>query len=173
MVMMTAAAKAITDAEVEAAAAYFSALKPKQNINVVEIDAVPKTYLARLFFVKRPEGGTEPLGRRIIEVPDDVEQFELRDTLSQFTAYVPVGSVAKGEVLVKNGGAGQTVACATCHGPDLRGVGQVPGIAIAWPKTRQASHRLRCWEDLIFARVRADASGRARRELPPPGARPP
>ena len=126
---MTAAAKAITDAEVQAAAAYFAALKPKRIIKVVETDTVPKTYIARLFFVKQAEGGTEPLGRRIIEVPDDVQQFELRDTRSQFTAYVPVGSIAKGEALVKSGGGGTTVQCAACHGADLKGVGPTPGIA--------------------------------------------
>jgi hypothetical protein len=88
VLLMNAAAKAMTDAEVQAAAEYFSALKPKQIVKVIESDTIPKTYIARLFFVKRPEGGTEPLGRRIIEMPDDVEQFELRDTRSQFTAYV-------------------------------------------------------------------------------------
>lgn len=129
VLLMTAAAKAATDAEVQAAAAYFSALKPKRMIKVVESDTVPKTYIARLFFVKLPEGGTEPLGRRIVEMPDDVEQFELRDTRSQFTAYVPMGSVAKGEALAKTGGAGTTVPCAICHGPDLKGVGPIPGIA--------------------------------------------
>ena len=129
VLLMTAAAKAMTDAEIQMAAEYFSALEPKKTIKVIETDTVPRTYIARLFFVKRPEGGTEPLGRRIIEVPNDVEQFELRDTLSQFTAYVPPGSVATGEALVKTGGAGSTVPCATCHGADLRGLGPIPGIA--------------------------------------------
>ena len=126
-VIMTATAKALTEAEVQAAAAYFSAMKPKRIIKVVESDTVPKTYIARLFFAKAAEGGTEPLGRRIVEMPDDVVQFELRD--SQFSAYVPVGSIAKGEALAKTGGSGATIACDTCHGPDLKGVGPIPGIA--------------------------------------------
>jgi cytochrome c553 len=129
VLLMTAAAKAATDAEVQAAAEYYSALKPKRIIKVVESDTVPKTYIARLFFVKSPAGGTEPLGRRIVEMPDDVEQFELRDTRSQFTAYVPLGSVAKGEALAKTGNAGTTTPCAICHGPDMKGVGPIPGIA--------------------------------------------
>lgn len=128
-VLMEAAAKAASDSEVQAAAAYFSALKPKRIIKVVETDTVPKTYIARNFFVVSKDGGKEPLGRRIVEVPDDVEQFELRDTRSQFTAYVPIGSVAMGEALAKTGGAGTTIACAVCHGPDLKGVGPIPGIA--------------------------------------------
>jgi cytochrome c553 len=129
VLLMTAAAKAMTDEEVHAAAEYFAALKPKRIIKVVESDSVPRTYIARLFFVKKPEGGSEPLGRRIVEMPDDVEQFELRDTRSQFTAYVPVGSVAKGEVLARTGGAGTTIPCAACHGADLKGLGPMPGIA--------------------------------------------
>ena len=111
-----------------AAADYFAALKPKRNTKVVESDTVPKTYIARLFFVKQPEG-TEALGRRIVEMPDDVEQFELRDTRSQFTAYVPVGSLAKGEALVRTGNGGKTVPCAICHGADLTGLGPIPSIA--------------------------------------------
>ena len=79
--------------------------------------------------MKSPEGGTEPLGRRIVEMPDDVDQFELRDSRATFTAYVPVGSVAKGEALAKTGGSGTTIACNICHGPDLKGVGPIPPIA--------------------------------------------
>jgi cytochrome c553 len=128
-VLMTATAKGLTDAEVQAAAAYFSAMKPKRIIKVIESDTVPKTYIARLFFAKAAEGGTEPLGRRIVEMPDDVVQFELRDSRAQFSAYVPLGSIAKGEALAKTGGSGATIACATCHGPDLKGAGEIPGIA--------------------------------------------
>ena len=40
---MIALSKPITDAEVEAAAAYFSALRPRKRIKVVESDTVPKT----------------------------------------------------------------------------------------------------------------------------------
>ncbi len=136
--LMLAVAKAMTDDDIKSAAGYFSALKHKANIKVVESDSAPKTYIARLFFAKQKEGGTEPLGKRIIEVPDDVEQFELRDARAKFTAYVPIGSIAKGEALAKTGRAGTTVACATCHGPDLKGVGPIPGIA-----GRSPSHAVR------------------------------
>jgi cytochrome c553 len=43
--------------------------------------------------------------------------------------YAPIGSIAQGEALVKTGGAGRTIPCAICHGPDLKGVGPIPGIA--------------------------------------------
>ena len=46
-----------------------------------------------------------------------------------FTAYVPVGSLAKGEALVMNGGPGKTTQCALCHGADLKGLGPLPSIA--------------------------------------------
>jgi cytochrome c553 len=127
--LMMASVKDLTDAEVLAAAQYFAALKPKRIIKVVESETIPKTGPSRLFFVKSPDGGTEPLGRRIVEMPDDVEQFELRDSRATFTAYVPTGSVAKGETLAKTGGSGTTVACNICHGAELKGVGPIPAIA--------------------------------------------
>src|SRR5664279_1871288 len=129
VLLMTAIAKAATDAEVQAAAAYFSSLKPKSTIKVVEADTVPATQIARVFYMLVKNGGTEPIGERIVEVPVDVEQFEHRDPRSQFVAYVPNGSIARGEALAKSGGSGVTTPCATCHGPDLRGVGSIPGIA--------------------------------------------
>ncbi len=127
--LMLASVKDMTDAEVRAAAEYFAALKPKRVIKVVESETIPKTGPSRLFYVKSPEGGTEPLGRRIVEFPDDVDQFELRDSRATFTAYVPVGSLAKGEALAKTGGSGTTVACTLCHGPGLKGLGLFPPIA--------------------------------------------
>jgi cytochrome c553 len=127
--LMTAIAKACTEEEAKAAAAYFSSLKPKANIKVVETDTVPATEIARFFYMVSNKGGSEPIGQRIVEVPVDAEQFEHRDTRSQFIAYVPRGSIARGEALAKTGGAAVTTPCATCHGPDLKGVAAIPGIA--------------------------------------------
>jgi cytochrome c553 len=128
-VLMTAIAKASNEEEIKSAAAYFSALKPATNIKLVETDTVPVTQIARVFYMLVKDGGTEPIGQRIIETPVDAAQFEHRDTRSQFIAYVPKGSIAKGEVLAMTGGAGITTPCITCHGPDLRGVAPIPGIA--------------------------------------------
>jgi cytochrome c553 len=127
--LMIGLAKAATDEEIAAAAAYFSALKPRQHTRVVETDAVPKTQVTFNHYAPLPSGEREAIGDRIIEVPEDPVQFEHRDSHARFIAYVPVGSVARGEVLVKTGGAGKTLACVSCHGPDLKGVGQIPGIA--------------------------------------------
>ena len=126
---MIGSVKGVTDAEVLVAAQYYSALKPTRNVKVVEAETIPKIGEARMFFTKSPGGGIEPLGRRIVEFPDNNEQFELRDTHSTFTAYVPVGSVAKGEALAKTGGSGTTLACGICHGPALKGIGPIPRIA--------------------------------------------
>jgi cytochrome c553 len=62
-------------------------------------------------------------------VPEDLEQFENRDSRAQFIAYVPIGSVSKGAALVSTGGMGKTLQCAICHGPDLKGLGGIPSIA--------------------------------------------
>jgi cytochrome c553 len=64
-----------------------------------------------------------------VESPEDAERTELlRDPHSGFIAYVPPGSVKRGEALVMHGGGGKTIACTTCHGTDLQGLGPVPGI---------------------------------------------
>jgi cytochrome c553 len=127
--LMISLSKDITDAEVEAAAAYFSALKPRSNIKVVETTAVPKTFVAGWFLAAASTGEKEALGQRIIEMPEDLEQFENRDPRSQFVAYVPVGSVGRGAALVNTGGGGKTQQCSICHGPDLKGLGGIPPIA--------------------------------------------
>ena len=127
--LMISLAKDATDAEVNAAAAYFSSLKPRSNIRVVETDTVPKTSVAGWFLAASTGGDREPIGQRIIEVPEDVERFENRDTRARFVAYVPVGSLAKGAALAGTGGGGKTLQCSICHGPDLRGLGGTPSIA--------------------------------------------
>jgi len=126
---MISLAKAATDAEVEAAAAYFSALKPRAVIKVVEADTVPRTYVTGRHLAASSTGGREPIGQRIVEVPEDLERFVSRDARSRFIAYVPPGAVQKGQALAASGGGGKTVQCGVCHGTDLKGLGPIPGIA--------------------------------------------
>jgi cytochrome c553 len=76
----------------------------------------------------RPSGEMEPLGNRIITLPQSKERTEKLDPRAGFTAYVPPGTLKKGEALVKTG-AGKTVQCEICHGPGLKGLGEVPRIA--------------------------------------------
>lgn len=114
--------------EIQAAAEYFSALKPKPWIRVVETDVVPTTHVAGWMLVRSGGAAMEPIGARIIETPENLERTELRDDHSGFIAYVPVGSIKKGEALA-NGTSSKTLRCATCHGPGLRGQGKVPALA--------------------------------------------
>jgi cytochrome c553 len=136
---MIALAKGMTHDEMKAAADYFSSLKWTPWVRVVETDMVPKTHIAANLFIATEQERTEPIAGRIIEVPENEEQSELyRNPRSGFVAYVPVGSIEKGEDLVTTGGMrivgnkivqGRTTACATCHGLDLMGVADVPAIA--------------------------------------------
>ena len=127
--LMVLYAKTMTDQEIEAAAAYFGAMPWTPWIKVVETATVPKTRLSVGMFLPIEGAAREPIGDRIIEVPDNPESTEaLRNPHSGFTAYAPLGSLKKGAALV-NHGAGKTVACAVCHGPGLNGLGPVPGIA--------------------------------------------
>ena len=112
----------MTDEEVKAAAEYFGSMKWTPWIKVVETASVPKTRVAGGLFLAIDGAEKEPLGARIIEVPENNEATEtLRDPRAGFIAYVPVGSLKKGEALAKN--------CGVCHGADLKGLGPVPGLA--------------------------------------------
>ena len=128
---MIAFAKAMSDDEIKAAATYFSSIKWTPWIRVIETDTVPKTRIAGGMFLvlDGAEAGKEPIGQRIIETPEKTEDTELlRNPHSGFIAYVPPGSIKKGEALATNG-AGKTTQCAVCHGAELEGLGPVPGIA--------------------------------------------
>jgi cytochrome c553 len=132
-------AMAMTDEEMRQAAEYFAAIKwDTRWVRVVETNLVPKTRIAGNLFVAEEKEWTEPIAGRIIEVPEDNEQAELnRNTHSGFVAYVPVGSLAKGEDLVTTGGATivgnqvvrKTLECGSCHGADLMGIDDVPPLA--------------------------------------------
>src|SRR6202790_3337560 len=124
-------AKNVSDEDVRQAADYFAAIKPIPWVKVIETAMPPKTYVssAARHRLLDPNGGTEPIGHRIIETPEDPFRTANRDPHSPFLAYVPPGSIARGEVLVQAGGAGKTIQCAICHGDDLKGLGEVPRIA--------------------------------------------
>jgi cytochrome c553 len=155
---MIAFAKAMTDDEIKAAATYFGAIKWTPWVRVVETDTVPKTRIAGGLFLtlEGAEAGKEPIGQRIIEVPEKTEETEtLRNPHSGFIAYAPPGSIKKGEALVMNG-AGKTTQCGVCHGQDLEGLGPVPGIAGRSPSyivrqlhDMQIGTRKGVWTDLM------------------------
>jgi len=137
--IMAGLAKAMTEDEMKEAAAYFASMKWTPWTRVVETDLVPRTRIEGNLFIPTEAAFTEPIAGRIIEVPENKGQSEgLRNPRSGFIAYAPVGSVKRGEFLVATGGAsvvdgkivpGKTLACSTCHGVDLMGLVDVPGIA--------------------------------------------
>ena len=105
--------------------------KPLVRQKPLSRPTVPKTRpQAGLFLtLEGDQAGTEPIGDRIVETPINANDTEfLRNPRSGFIAYVPPGSVKKGEALVTTG-AGKVTACTACHGPDLHGLGPVPTLA--------------------------------------------
>jgi len=129
---MAAIARSLTDEEAKAAAEYFSSVKFTKWMRVVESTTVPKfTATVNGLFLKSDGNETEPLGNRIVEMPESAYDTNiLRNPRSGFVVYAPIGSIKKGENLVTTGGAGVTQPCATCHGEGLKGgVAAIPPIA--------------------------------------------
>ena len=138
-------AAAMTADEWKQAAEYFGAIKYIPKNKVVETTMIPKVAPnANGLFLKSAGNDRVPLGNRLIETPDDPDDAQiLRNPRSPFTAYVPPGTLTKGERLATTGGNGRTVRCDVCHGPGLRGLGPVPAIA-----GRQASYVARQMYDM-------------------------
>jgi cytochrome c553 len=115
---MQAIARNLTDAEMQAAADYFSSIKYTKWVRLVESDTVPAfTATVNGLFLRAEGNATMPLGNRIVEMPEDTYQTNiLRNPRSGFVAYAPAGSIRKGEAVVT------TAKCGTCHGADLRGM---------------------------------------------------
>jgi cytochrome c553 len=141
---MIALARQWSDEEIKAAIDYFAALPRRRWVRVVESSTVPKTILPSQMRFAKPGGETEPLGRRIIEFAETRDRSEARDTRrgAGFVAYVPVGSISRGQDLVMTGGArivdgkivlGKTMPCGQCHGPDLKGQTNAPPLVGVHP----------------------------------------
>jgi cytochrome c553 len=133
--LMAGFTQSLTDEDIKAAATYFASIPAKPWIKVVEADSVPKTKPNGGIFITLTgaDAGVEPIGERIIETPVNAEDTEIRrNPRSGFIAYVPPGSLKKGEALVTAGttaSGGKVTACTACHGADLRGLGPVPRLA--------------------------------------------
>jgi cytochrome c553 len=155
--LMITIAKALTPEEIKASAEYFAAMPWTPWVKVVEANSVSKMESRGGIWIPVDGAAKEPLGMRIMETPENPERTEiLRDPRSGFIAYVPTGSLKKGEALVKTGGNGRTEACGVCHGSDLMGLGPVPGIAGRSPSylarqmfDMQAGARHGEWADLM------------------------
>ncbi len=123
---MVALARALSDEEARAVAEFWAAQSGGPPLRVIESELAPPVQLHGNLFVRTSEVASEALSDRILEVPEDFEKSgDLDDPRSGYVAYVPVGSIARGRTLVEHG----PLPCATCHGGDLRGSGDVPPIA--------------------------------------------
>ena len=150
---MITIAKAMTPEEIKETAEYFGAMKWTPWVRVVETATVPKMVSRGGIWIPVEGNQSEPIGVRIVETPENPERTEiLRDPRSGFIAYAPVGSIKKGETLVKS----RALDCSVCHGADLRGLGPVPGIAGRSPSylarqmfDMQAGARRGEWADLM------------------------
>ncbi len=125
--LMIKLSKAVRDDELKEAAAYFAAINPRPNIRVAETELVPTTRVRDLFLAPIDGVEKEPIGQRVIEIPENVEHFVSRDSRVHFIAYVPPGSIEKGRALAAS--SDLQVQCAACHGPDLKGTSAAPAIA--------------------------------------------
>ena len=127
---MNGISKEVSDQESREAAEWFASLSRKKWSRVVEASMVPKTFVGqgRMRFAD-PKGGMEPIGNRIITVPEDQEKARMRDPRSGFVSYVPPGSINKGKALAETGGRNKTIACTICHGDGMKGLANVPRIA--------------------------------------------
>lgn len=112
----SATPKSLSDADIAAAAGYYAALPIRSEVRVVESDSAPRA--------GERAGEQEPLGRRIVELPDN----SATDSKARVVAYVPVGALAAGKILAETGG-GKTTPCATCHERGLKGDGLFPALA--------------------------------------------
>ena len=72
---MVKLSKSITEEEIASTAVYFSDLRAKKTIDVIETEMVPKTNVYDWHLVAVDGGDKEPIGNRIIEVPKNPDQF--------------------------------------------------------------------------------------------------
>lgn len=127
---MAAMARALTEEEAREIAEYYGSMPFKPWVRVIESDTVPVFAASRNGLFTKVEGNeTEPLGNRLIELPEDTYNTNnLRNPRSGMVAYAPVGSLARGKEIVETGG-GVSAPCGVCHGEDLRGNPIGPPIA--------------------------------------------
>jgi cytochrome c553 len=134
---MNGISKDLTDQQIRELADYFAKLKPTKTNIVKEVSMVPKTFVGNgrmRFLDPRAAGQTEPIGQRVISVPENEERVKHRDPNGNvFISYAPTGSVGRGKRYVETGGGGKSVNCTICHGDDLMGLGNVPRLAGVHP----------------------------------------
>jgi cytochrome c553 len=159
MELMRQMAESSTVEEMRAAARYFSRQKLRYSPKVIESTTVPVTKPAAGLYVREPGNEVDTLGHRLMEFASIPERHDLRDAATEYVAYVPPGSIARGRVIATRATRANPKPCVSCHGDRLRGVKQVPPIA-----GRPASYILR--QLFAFkAGTRSSAEGAPMREV--------
>lgn len=120
-------AEKLSDEDIREAADYFAALPWRRAVKIVETDTVPKVEVFGYELAAIKDGGREPIGQRILELPDDPMDTYLADSHMKVTAHVPTGSLARGKALVESSQG--RAPCKTYHGAKLQGVGDIPPLA--------------------------------------------
>jgi cytochrome c553 len=115
--LMIQSVSEFTDEELAIAAAYYSRQVPKSYDRIVEQSRVPGHEVGCFIYVTRP-GTSQPIGKRIVELPISRERFERRDPHALYVAYVPTGSIERGRRLAITGGNGRSQFA---RGPRLAG----------------------------------------------------
>ena len=128
--LMTGVAKSLTDAEIDDAARYFAGQPTTAAAHVVESRMAPRVHIENWSFAADRPPKQELLGHRLLELPDDPQDFKSRDTRAKFTIYVPIGSIAHGRSLANARGP---TACASCHGQRLQGDRMAPPLTAQSP----------------------------------------
>jgi cytochrome c553 len=123
--LLTAMKRSYSSEQVHAAARYFASLQPRRGVRVIETRTVPVSAVdsQTLMRLAVSPARTEPLGERIVELPEEPIGLIGRDAHSGFVARVPIGSIARGRALTN------AAACGACHGPKLTGSAAAPPIA--------------------------------------------
>ena len=128
-IAMQLIADSVTDAELEEAARYFARVRARRASRVVETDSVPRFMPLNGLSTRLPGTEREPLAGRLVEIAADLRRHELHDPMAEYTAFVPRGSIARGRVLAAGDPRRGVQGCTSCHGPNLRGVRDVPPLA--------------------------------------------
>jgi cytochrome c553 len=113
--------------DIREAAAYFAALPWRRAVKIVETDTAPKIEVFGYQLAASKDSVREPIGQRILELPDNPMDTYLADSHAKTTTYVPTGSLARGKALVESSQG--RAPCTSCHGPKLQGVGDIPPLA--------------------------------------------
>ena len=127
---MAVVARSASEAEIDEAARWFAAQAPLANLRVVESLLAPSVHVEDWKLMADRPLRRAPLGHRLLELPDDPQDFTSRDTRARFTVYAPIGSVKRGRVLAQHAGP---TGCTACHGPRLQGMGTAPPLVAQSP----------------------------------------